>query len=264
MNSSRWNLLSNALLQVEKITKTYKDGSKTISALNPVDFQVGCREFVCLLGPSGSGKSTLLRIMGGLLQADSGRILFDGKRVKEPHPEIGFVFQQSNLMPWRTVTQNVLLPVQIQSGRFSQAHEQKARALLELVGLSGFAQVYPSQLSGGMSQRVVLARTLMQHPRLLLMDEPFSALDSLTRERLNLELMQIQQLQGITIVMVTHSIHEAVFLADRVLIMSDRPGSIHAEVAVDLPRERSFEQMGSKRFGQIASTIRQHLNLAVG
>ncbi|MEM7126155.1 MAG: ABC transporter ATP-binding protein [Chloroflexota bacterium] len=250
------------LLDVQNITKTFQSGQSEIAAVESIHFSVIPGEFVCLLGPSGSGKSTLLRIVGGLLKAESGQVLLQGSPIAQPHPDIGFVFQKSNLMPWRTVLQNVLLPTQIRIGQPSEADESQAHKLLELVGLSGFADAYPSQLSGGMEQRAVLARTLMQKPKLLLMDEPFSALDSLTRERLNLELMHIQAAQQITIVMVTHSINEAVFLADRVLIMSDRPGHIFAEVIVDLTRPRTFEQMGSEQFGQIATSIRQDLNLA--
>lgn len=251
---------SAALLSVQNICKTYSDGTP-VAALSDVSFDVTETEVVCLLGPSGSGKSTLLRIIGGLLSAESGCVYLEDRVITEPHPDIGFVFQKTNLMPWRSVLHNVLLPIEITHGRCDAADEERAHALLDLVGLTGFADVYPKQLSGGMSQRAVLARTLMQQPKLLLMDEPFSALDSLTRERLNLELLHIQRRQTTTILMVTHSINEAVFLADRVLIMSERPGTLVAEVPVPLDQPRALEAMGSEVFGQTATTVRQHLNL---
>lgn len=255
------------LLQVKDLNKIYQDGPMPIPALTEVNLDVGHKEVVCLLGPSGSGKSTLLRIIGGLLSAESGTVLLDNREITEPHPDIGMVFQKTNLMPWRTVLCNVLLPIEIAtggySGKYNTDDEKKAHDLLELVGLKGFAHAYPKQLSGGMSQRVVLARTLMQQPRLLLMDEPFSALDSLTRERLNLELLRIQQVQTTTILMVTHSINEAVFLADRVLIMSERPGRIIADMTIALARPRTLEDMGSEMFGRIATEVRQYLNYSL-
>ncbi|OUC06382.1 ABC transporter ATP-binding protein, partial [Litorilinea aerophila] len=227
--------------------------------LQTVSLQVQPGEIVCLLGPSGSGKSTLLRIVGGLIRPDRGRVWFDGQPVQEPHPSMGFIFQSTNLMPWRTVLDNVLLPVEVQKGRVEARDREQAQELLALVGLDGFSHLYPRQLSGGMAQRVVLARTLLHGARLLLMDEPFGALDALTRERMNLELLRIHRLQAKTILMVTHSIAEAVFLADRVLVMSERPGRIVAQLPVDLPRPRTIDMMAGEAFGRLTLQVRRYI-----
>ncbi len=232
-------------------------------ALHDVSFQVADGEFVCLLGPSGSGKSTLLRIAGGLIAPDQGTVIFDGRPLTEPQPDIGFVFQSTNLMPWRTVLQNVLLPLEIQRGALDDAHTQRALELLRVVGLEGFERAYPKHLSGGMAQRVVLARTLIQQPKLLLMDEPFGALDALTRERMNLELLRVHSMQAATVLMVTHSITEAVFLADRVIILSERPGRIVAETAIDLARPREIGMTAGARYGELAMEVRRYVGNAV-
>ena len=244
------------LLVVDGVAKTFRDGRQPLPVLQPVSFDLAAGEFACLLGPSGSGKSTLLRIIGGLVTPDSGQLWFDGQPLTGPHEQIGFVFQKTNLMPWRTVLQNVLLPLEIQQGRVTEADRQMAHDLLALMGLEGFDHAYPRQLSGGMNQRVVLARTLIHRPRLLLMDEPFGQLDALTRERLNLELLRLQTLHSKTILMVTHSINEAVFLADRVLLMSERPGRITAQVLIDLPRPRDLSLLGAPEFGRLAAQVR--------
>ncbi len=250
------DLKASFMLVVENVTKHFQAHDTRLHALQAVSLQVTAGEFVCLLGPSGSGKSTLLRIIGGLVGADSGTVQLEGLRVTEPHPAIGFVFQGANLMPWRTVLENVLLPLEVQQGRVDETARQRAHELLGLVGLQSFAHSHPHQLSGGMRQRVVLARTLLQRPRLLLMDEPFGALDALTRERLNLELLRLYEEHRMTVLMVTHSIAEAVFLADRVLVMSERPGRIVADVAIDLPRPRPLALMGSAEFGRLTMAVR--------
>ncbi len=247
------------LLVVERVTKSYEDETAHIRALYDVSFVVNAGEFVCLVGPSGSGKSTLLRIIAGLVQPDAGQVVFQGRPVHEPQAEIGFVFQSTNLMPWRTVLQNVLLPLEVQHGRIKEDEQARAGSLLDLVGLSGFHHFYPRQLSGGMSQRVVLARTLIHEPTLLLLDEPFGALDALTRERLNLELQRIQQAERVTALMVTHSIGEAVFLADRVIVLSERPGRIVAEVPVDLPRPRLLAYTGDEHFARLTLRVRERI-----
>jgi NitT/TauT family transport system ATP-binding protein len=252
---------STPLLAVKQVGKTFSTGTHLLNALAPVSFQVAPGEFLCLLGPSGSGKSTLLRMIGGLLEPTAGQIWFENQLLTQPHPDIGFVFQKNNLMPWRTVLENVLLPLEIQQPPIGGQQREKALKLLELIGLEGFAHAYPKHLSGGMSQRVVLARTLIQQPKLLLLDEPFGALDALTRERLNLELLRIHRRQQQTVLMVTHSIPEAVFLADRVLVLSDRPGHIVAEVDIDLPRPRRLEFMGEERFGHLLLEVRRHIGL---
>ena len=247
------------LLMVEQVSKTFPGKVRAVPALQSVTFQVTAGEFVCLLGPSGSGKSTLLRIVGGLLAADSGHVTFQGRPLSEPQREIGFVFQSTNLMPWRTALDNVLLPQEVQQGSVDAAMRKAAMDLLALVGLQGFEHAYPQTLSGGMRQRVVLARTLLQRPQLLLMDEPFGALDALTRERLNVELLHVYETEQMTILMVTHNIQEAVFLADRVLVMSERPGRILADVPISLSRPRRLEIMGSESFGKLTQSVRRQL-----
>jgi NitT/TauT family transport system ATP-binding protein len=249
----------HALLIVENIAKTFTDGQRPLAVLQPVSFSLDRGEFVCLLGPSGSGKSTLLRIIGGLVAADSGKLWFDGQPLTGPRADIGFVFQKTNLMPWRTVLDNVLLPLEIQQKKVTDQDRAHAVELLHLMGLHGFDQAYPRQLSGGMNQRVVLARTLIHNPRLLLMDEPFGQLDALTRERLNLELLRLQSIHHKTVLMVTHSINEAAFLADRVLVMSDRPGRIVAQVTIDLPRPRDLSILATPQFSALAAQVRQHI-----
>jgi len=247
------------LLALDAVCQTFTDGPRHLNALRPVSFRVEAGEFVSILGPSGSGKSTLLRIIGGLIRPTGGRVWFDGGAIDGPNPEIGFVFQKTNLLPWRTVVENVLLPLEIKRATVDQSARDHALDLLDLVGLTGFADAYPRQLSGGMSQRVILARTLIQHPRLLLMDEPFGALDALTRERLNLELQRIVGLQAQTVLMVTHSIQEAVFLSDRVLILSERPGHIKAQIPIHLPRPRRLEMLGDPDFGHLATQVRREI-----
>ena len=206
------------LFVAEGISKRFADGPRPIQALQPVSFQLADGEFVCLVGPSGSGKSTLLRVMGGLIPPDAGTMWFAGAPHSAPTTQIGFVFQKTNLMPWRTVLQNTLLPIEIQQKKVTRDDQERAVALLDTMGLADFEHAYPRQLSGGMNQRVVLARSLMQHPRLLLMDEPFGQLDALTRERLNLELLRLFAERRLTVFMVTHSITEAVLLSDLSLI----------------------------------------------
>jgi NitT/TauT family transport system ATP-binding protein len=257
--STRDSSSKEPVLALERVTKRFTSREGVLSVLEPISFAVQAGDFVCLVGPSGSGKSTLLRIAGGLLAPDSGAVSFQGRPLSGPHKEIGFVFQGGNLMPWRTVEQNVLLPVEVQQGRPDAAAREKAGRLLELVGLTGFAGAYPKHLSGGMQQRVVLARTLIQEPSLLLLDEPFGALDALTRERLNLELLRIHTLRQTTVVMVTHSIDEAVFLADRVLALSPRPGRLIGQVTIDLPRPRALAQLGSEHFGRLTTAVRSHI-----
>jgi NitT/TauT family transport system ATP-binding protein len=202
--------LTNPVIEVRHLSVTFPNGNGGLRAIEDVTFSVQEQEFVCVLGPSGSGKSTLLRILAGLIHPTRGEVYFQGNLLTEPRREIGFVFQKANLMPWRTILQNVLLPIEIQQGKVSPAQRERAEAMLATMGLKDFEHAYPRQLSGGMNQRVVLARTLLQQPRLLLMDEPFGQLDALTRERLNLELLRLQAAEGATILLVTHSISEAV------------------------------------------------------
>ncbi len=253
---------SAPLFVAEGISKRFADGPRPIQALQPVSFHLAEGEFVCLVGPSGSGKSTLLRIMGGLIPADAGAMWFAGAPHNAPDTQIGFVFQKTNLMPWRTVLQNTLLPTEIQQKKVTKGDQQRAVALLDTMGLADFEHAYPRQLSGGMNQRVVLARALMQQPRLLLMDEPFGQLDALTRERLNLELLRLVAEQRFTVFMVTHSITEAVLLADRVFVLSERPGRLIAQIAVPLPRPRRLDMINTATFGEIAMQVRANIGEA--
>jgi NitT/TauT family transport system ATP-binding protein len=247
-------------LIVDRVSKAF-DGTRQARALNHLSFTVAAGEIVCLVGPSGSGKSTLLRMIGGLTLPDSGSILLEKAAIVEPHPAVGMVFQRTNLMPWRTVMDNVLLPVEVAHGSVSAKERAKAGAMLRLVGLEGFEGHYPKQLSGGMAQRVVMARVLLQSPRLLLLDEPFGALDALTRERMNGELLRMQALRQQTILMVTHNISEAIFLADRVLVLSARPGRLVAEVVVGLPRPRELSIMGTPEFARLTQMVRANIDL---
>ncbi len=244
------------LLAVARVSKAFVEGPRPIRALHDVSFQVADGEFVCLLGPSGSGKSTLLRIAGGLIAPDQGTVIFDGRPLTEPQPDIGFVFQSTNLMPWRTVLQNVLLPLEIQRGALDDAHTQRALELLRVVGLEGFERAYPKHLSGGMAQRVVLARTLIQQPKLLLMDEPFGALDAQTRMLMQELLLQVWQVERTTVLFVTHDVEEAIFLSDRIYVMTARPGRIKAEIAIDLPRPRTLlETESDARFAELRRQV---------
>jgi NitT/TauT family transport system ATP-binding protein len=229
-----------------------------VTALHEANFQIRKGEFVSLIGPSGCGKSTLLRMVAGLLKPTTGRISVFGTPMLAPRPEIGMMFQKATLLDWKSVMDNVLLPNTL-AGGVSKADRERAVDLLHMVGLRGFEFAFPRQLSGGMQQRVALARLLNSGAELLLLDEPFGALDEFTRERLNLELMRIQTQIDATIMFVTHNIQEAVFLADRVVVMTPRPGRIAAEIEVNLPRPRTIEQMKSPEFIETAFNIRDTL-----
>ena len=230
---------------------TYPDGAAGLQALTNVSFEVAEREFLCVLGPSGSGKSTLLRVLAGLLHPTFGRIVFS----KTERPRIGFVFQQANLMPWRKVLENITLPLELQNVPSEEA-QQKAQELVEVMGLQGFEQSYPAELSGGMAQRVAIARALIMDPDLLLLDEPFGALDALTREKMSAELLNLWQGQQKTLIMVTHSISEALLLADRVLVLTPRPGQISLELPVELPRPRAADVRYTPEFAALAKKLR--------
>jgi NitT/TauT family transport system ATP-binding protein len=253
--------MTQAALRVEHVGHVYDDQHGTVDALDNISFEIKPGEFVCIVGPSGSGKSTLLRIMAGLIQPQQGRVWLDGQIVTAPRPSIGIVFQKANLMPWRTVHDNVGLPLEME--RLSPDEiQRRAQALIDLVGLTGFEESYPHGLSGGMEQRVAIARALIYNPTVLLLDEPFGSLDALTRERMALELTRIWSAQKTTVVMVTHSIQEAVFLSDRVLVMTDRPGRIAAAIPIDLPRPRDLHLLQEERFAEIAGKIRQAIAVA--
>ena len=221
---------------------------------------IGCRieqgSFVSIVGPSGCGKSTLLRILAGLLDYTEGEVMLDGQPIHGTRRDVGVVFQSSILLPWRTILQNVMLPAEV-LGLDLGAARRRALQLLHLVGLDGFEDKLPRQLSGGMQQRASIARALLHDPKILLMDEPFGALDALTREHMNLELQRIWAESGKTVVLITHSIPEAIFLGDTVLVMTPRPGTIAREIRVELPRPRSMHAMSDPAFARIADEIRE-------
>ncbi len=240
---------------VRDLSAVFRNGNGGLQALDHLSFSVQPQEFLCVLGPSGSGKSTLLRILAGLLEPTDGEVIYQGEHLTSPRREIGFVFQKANLMPWRTVMQNILLPLEVQ-GMAKEAAQARGSELVELVGLQGFEDTLPRDLSGGMAQRVAIARALVHDPDLLLLDEPFGGLDALTRERMGTELLRIWQRRRKTVVMVTHSISEALFLADRVVVLTSRPGRLRLELGVDLPRPREEDIRYTTRFGELAQTLR--------
>ncbi len=244
-----------AVIEVEDVAKTYDSGSGAVNALEATSLAVRAGEFLTFVGPSGCGKSTLLNIVAGLLAPSRGRVLLKGSPMDGPSRDIGFMFQAPVLLPWRTVLRNVLLPAEV-FGADVKAEQRKAREVLELVGLADFANSYPRQLSGGMQQRVALARVLVYEPEVLLMDEPFGALDEFTRETMNLELLKIAEATGVTVLFVTHNIAEAVFLADRVVVMSPRPGRVAGIVDVGLPRPRHIDQQRDQEFSDLAFEVR--------
>ena len=255
--------MSAPLIVVSSLEKTYAARGRThVHALAGISVEIGAGEFITIVGQSGCGKTTLLKILAGLLPRSAGRVTLRGQSVDEPSRDIGIVFQDPVLLPWRTVFDNVMLPVEV-LGLDRARSRGRAMELLGLVGLTGFEDKYPHELSGGMRQRVAIARALVHDPSLLLMDEPFGALDAMTREFMNLELLRIWKESGKTIVFITHSIPEAAFLADRVVVMSARPGRIKEIVEVRLPRPRDLDLMASDEFGVYTRRIR-HLFDAKG
>jgi NitT/TauT family transport system ATP-binding protein len=244
------------VISVKNLSKTYlsKTGSH-IEALRDISFDVEDRELVTIVGPSGCGKSTLLKILAGILPKSGGTVTLGGRPVEGPRRDIGIVFQAPVLLPWRTVFDNVLVPVEIQR-MDRHAYEARARELLALTGLIGFEKKYPFELSGGMQQRVGISRALVCDPEILLMDEPFGALDAMTREYMNMELLRIWRESQKTILFVTHSIPEAVLLADRVIVITSRPGTINRIVPIALPRPRKLEMTSTKQFGKHTTEIR--------
>lgn len=244
------------VIEVRHLSAVFPNGNGGLQALQDLTFSVYGEEFVCILGPSGSGKSTLLRILAGLLPPSSGEVIFEGKPLTGPRRKIGLVFQSANLMPWRSVLRNITLPLELDGMPVSHAL-QRAQEMIELVGLQGFEGALPRDLSGGMAQRVAIARALVHDPDVLLLDEPFGSLDAMTRERMGEELLRIWQARRKTVIMVTHSISEALFLADRVFVLSQRPGTLRLEVPVDLPRERQESMRYTPAFGALVRKVRQ-------
>ena len=241
-----------SILTVKNLSVVFPDSNGGLHALEDISFEVCPRDFICFLGPSGSGKTTLLRILASLLQPTSGQVNF----IHNEHPEIGMVFQQANLMPWRSVMDNIKLPLELEGMDEAKARI-KTREMIDLVGLNGFENSWPRELSGGMAQRVAIARALIHDPDLLLLDEPFGSLDAITRERMWTELSRIWQAKQKTVIMVTHSINESLFLADRVLVLTQRPGKIKLDVEVDLPRPRKDDIRYTPHFGKLARKLRE-------
>lgn len=245
--------------QLSNVSKTY--ARNAVRALEAVDMTLTQGSFSAVIGSSGCGKSTLLKIMSGLISPSTGRVVLQGKPVRGPRRDIGMMFQQATLFPWRTTLENIVLPIEIRDGKAAaKAAQVQARALLELVGLKGFEDTFPSELSGGMAQRASICRMLITEPAVLLLDEPFSALDELTRDFMNMELQRICSSRNATAFLVTHSIPEAVILSDVVYVMKPRPGRIAEVVRIDLPRPRTLEMMTTREFGDIVAHIRSRLD----
>jgi NitT/TauT family transport system ATP-binding protein len=258
-NSYAYSGVSTAsvVLQVRGLDLTYPPSSAEqqaaggLAALQGVSFDLHSQEFASLLGPSGSGKSTLLRVIAGLLEPTQGKVTFPTRQ----QPQISLVFQDANLMPWRTVSENIMLPLTLHGTPDTQART-RAQEWIDRIGLNGFEDSWPADLSGGMAQRVAIARSLIQEPDLLLLDEPFGALDALTREKMGSELLTLWQEQRTTVLMVTHSISEALLLSDRVLVFTPRPGKISLDLTVDLPRPRVEEIRYTPEFGSMARRLK--------
>jgi NitT/TauT family transport system ATP-binding protein len=246
-----------AILTLRNVSKFFGDadnGSEQVVAINDVSLDVNAGEFFSIIGPSGCGKSTLLRIIGGLLTASSGELTVGSDKVNGPHPWVGMVFQEESTFPWRTTLGNVEFGLEMR-GVSQDQRRQKSREMIRLVGLSGFEERYPSELSGGMKQRVAIARALVLEPKILLMDEPFGALDEQTRIILGEELLRIRDQLKQTIILVTHNINESVQLSDRVMIMTARPGRVKEVVPIDLPHPRDSTIIASDRFGKLVGQV---------
>jgi NitT/TauT family transport system ATP-binding protein len=252
---------AGASVSLRDVAISFPHGPDRIEALGGVDLTVDGGEIVSLIGPNGCGKSTLLRVIGGLLNPDRGTVGLDGDRVHGPDERVGIVFQEPRLLPWRTVADNVTYPLEL-AGWPRDRRDERRRTLLHAVGLESAAAARPAQLSGGMRQRAAIARALALEPRVLLLDEPFSALDALTRERFNVEMHKLHARTGTTIVLVTHSIPEAIFLGDRVVVLSPRPGRVVADLRIDLPRPRAWEALDDAIVSAAARQIRDYLGPA--
>ena len=247
----------DVLIEARGVTKVYQTKDGPVESLKPLDFSIREGEFISVVGPSGCGKSTLLKMVAGLLPTSGGMLTLAGKPIKGPQRDVGIVFQSAVLLAWRSVLDNILLQAEMRRMPMQQARE-KARQLMDMAGLAGFEGKYPWQLSGGMQQRASICRALLHDPTVLLMDEPFGALDAMTREKMNLELQRIWSQSKKTVLLITHSIPEAIFLSDRVIVMSERPGSIAAVYDIDLPRQRTLDMMGSPEFSEHAKKVRAH------
>lgn len=248
---------TSTIIDIADTVKTYATNQGDVHALSKTSLSIDDGAFVSIVGPSGCGKTTLLKMIGGLIPPTEGKILIRGKEVLRPSEDVSFVFQNAVLLPWQTALNNILMPIKVHR-RIRAEDVARAKALLDLVGLVGFADNYPYELSGGMQQRVSICRALVQDPSCLLLDEPFGALDALTRENMNVFFNGLWLRNKKTMVMVTHSIQEAVFLSTRVIVMSQRPGQIIDDVEIPFAAERSPEILTSVEFGAIAARIRKH------
>lgn len=252
-----------AAIRFENVVKTFRTRRGNVTALEDISFALNENEFVTIVGPSGCGKTTVLKIIAGLVSPSAGRVEVFGKLLDGPRPDVGLVFQSPLLLKWRSILDNVLLPVEILH-RNRREYEGRARELLRIAGIEEFAAMRPSELSGGMQQRAAICRALVYDPTLLLMDEPFGALDALSRDVMNAELMRIWSKYKKTTVLITHSIPEAVFLADRVLVMSARPGRVVGDVPIDLPRPRHPRVRRTPEFLAHLEIIHRHLGIEYG
>ncbi|MBP2319895.1 NitT/TauT family transport system ATP-binding protein [Kibdelosporangium banguiense] len=249
-------------VEIEDVAVRFRTKKKDVAALHDVSLSVASGEFVAIVGPSGCGKSTLLKLVSGLLKPSSGRVRLLGEDVRGPRRDIGYVFQRAALLEWRSARRNILLQAEMRKMPAAQARE-RTDELIAMTGLTGFEDAYPHELSGGMQQRVALCRALLHKPPVLLMDEPFGALDALTREQMNIELRRIWRETSTTVLLVTHSIPEAVYLADRVVVMSPRPGTVDELIAVDLPVDRDYgKTMAAPEFARATGRIRDLLGAA--
>ena len=247
--------MTTSSISFDRVTKSYRSRSGAVLALSDISFDVSPGEFVSVVGPSGCGKSTILKIVAGIVPHTSGVVAVDGETLAGASDRIGVVFQSPVLLPWRTALENIVLPLDVR-GVARASMQKEALDLIHLVGLEGFEGKYPFELSGGMQQRVAICRSLITDPSILLMDEPFGALDAMTREHMNLELQRIWMERRKTVFLITHSIPEAVLLSDRVVVMTPRPGRIDEIISIDLPRPRSLDMMSAPDFGRYASRIR--------
>jgi len=247
---------AEVILKAENLSHIYNTSRGNVHALEDVSFEIREGEFVTFLGPSGCGKTTTLKIIIGLIKPTSGKIFLRGKLLESASKDIGVVFQQPNLLPWRTLFKNTLLPVEILKLNFPQ-YRRRAYELIKLVGLLGFENKYPAELSGGMQQRAAITRALIHNPSILIMDEPFGALDAITREYMNIEILKIWEKTKKTVIFVTHNLAEAVFLSDRIYVMAPKPGRIVGEVDIDLPRPRTLELYGDEKFVYYEQLIRK-------
>jgi NitT/TauT family transport system ATP-binding protein len=251
-------LESRPEISLAGVSKSYGQGHKAVQAVDRIDLDIRRNEFISFLGPSGCGKSTLMLMIAGLIEPTSGAICIEGRKIVGPQRSTGIVFQDPVLLPWRTVLDNILLPIELM-GENVQSYLDHALELLDMSGIADFADRLPNELSGGMRQRAGICRALVQYPTLLLMDEPFSALDAMTRDDMNLELLRIWERDRKTVVFITHSISEAIFLSDRVIVMSKRPGRIIEDITIALPRPRSIELQETMQFAQLRARVRQRI-----